>query len=36
MEQAAVEEQMSQVETNIMKLHAETKRLYESLIDQKS
>ena len=27
---------MNQVETNIMKLHAETKRLYESLIDQKS
>ena len=27
---------MNQVETNIMKLHAETKKLYENLIDQKS
>ena len=35
-EQKGVEEQMNQVETNIMKLHAETKKLYESLVDQKS
>lgn len=35
-EQKAVEEAMNQVETNIMKLHAETKRIYENLIDQKS
>ena len=27
---------MNQVESNIMKLHAETKKLYESLVDQKS
>lgn len=27
---------MNQVESNIMKLHTETKRLFESLVDQKS
>lgn len=35
-EQKAVEDAMNQVESNIMKLHAETKNLYEKLIDQKS
>ena len=35
-EQKVVEEAMNQVETNIMKLHTETKKIYESLIDQKS
>ncbi len=35
-EQKAVEEAMNQVESNIMKLHTETKRLFESLVDQKS
>jgi hypothetical protein len=36
MEQKAVEDAMNQVETNIMKLHTETKKLNDSLIDQKS
>lgn len=36
MEQKSVEDAMNQVETNIMKLHAETKKLNDSLIDQKS
>jgi hypothetical protein len=35
-EQKAVEDGMNLVEGNIMKLHTEAKRLYESLIDQKS
>lgn len=35
-EQKAVEEAMNQVEANIMKLHAQTRRLEQSLIDQKS
>lgn len=35
-EQKAVEEAMNLVEGNIMKLHTEAKRLYESLVDQKS
>lgn len=36
LEQKAVEEAMNQVESSIMKLHTETKKLNESLIDQKS
>jgi chromosome segregation ATPase len=35
-EQKSVEDAMNLVEGNIMKLHTEAKRLYESLIDQKS
>jgi coiled-coil domain-containing protein 40 len=35
-EQKQVEDAMNLVEGNIMKLHTEAKRLYESLVDQKS
>lgn len=36
LEQKSVEEAMNLIEGNIMKLHTETKRLYENLVDQKS
>lgn len=35
-EQKSVEDAMNLVQNNIMKLHTEAKKLYESLIDQKS
>lgn len=36
MEQKNVDEQMKLIETNIMKLHTETKSLLEDLLDSKS
>lgn len=35
-EEKQVQEAMNVIESNIMKLHTETKKLFEKLIDQKS